>query len=68
MIKSITFIFDDDTRVNMTGDTDKISEFVRTRKDIKGFQVFENSYPRRAPGESEWNLEALKKLLEGPDR
>lgn len=67
MIKSITFFFDDNTRVNITGDADKISELIRPRTDIKGFQVFEQAYPFKEPGTSDWDLKALKKLLEGKD-
>lgn len=61
MIKSkvlISVIFNDDTKVHLTGDIDKIVELLRGH-DIKGFEAEELF----GSPESKWDIKVLDKLL-----
>lgn len=54
--KTITLIFDDNSKVMLSGDIDRIMELVRGHS-FKGFIMHDE------PKSSGWDLKALKKIL-----
>jgi len=67
MVRSITLIFDDDTKLTLTGNADRVAEMSKKIFDeVKGFIIHETGYkPAKdyVAVDGGWDLEALKKLL-----
>lgn len=61
---SITLIFDDDSQVRLEGDSERITEIIRPiAVGIKGFIKHDYYMVDRTEPETQWNLDALTKLL-----
>lgn len=61
MLRSITFIFDDNAEITMTGEGDKIAEMIKGHTDIKGMIVHEERYEPTGNG---WDIDSIKKIID----